>query len=96
MYSYVFGAGAIIAALSNILLIKFSPIFGYKKIISWSCILIILNSIILFLGGIDLLGRWAIYFSGLMFMGLFHIANATSLTGLMEWWMALQCEVFHV
>ena len=34
--------------------------------------------------GLEILDRWSIYLSGLLFMGLFHIANATSLTGLMD------------
>ena len=32
-YSYVFGSGAVIAAVSNIINIKFTSIIGYKKII---------------------------------------------------------------
>ena len=83
-YSYVFGTGAIIAAISNIINIRLTSIIGYKKIIFITCYLILLNAIILLLGGLEILDRWAIYLSGLLFMGLFHIANATSLTGLMD------------
>ena len=46
--------------------------------------MILLNAIVLFFGGLEILDRWSIYLSGLLFMGLFHIANATSLTGLMD------------
>ncbi len=80
-YSYVFGSGAVIAAFSNIINIKFTFIIGYKKIIVITCYLILLNAIVLFFGGLEILDRWSIYLSGLLFMGLFHIANATSLTG---------------
>ena len=83
-YSYVFGSGAVIAAFSNIINIKFTFIIGYKKIIVITCYLILLNAIVLFFGGLEILDRWSIYLSGLLFMGLFHIANATSLTGLMD------------
>ena len=83
-YSYVFGSGAVIAAVSNIINIKFTSIIGYKKIIVITCYLILLNAIVLFFGGLEILDRWSIYLSGLLFMGLFHIANATSLTGLMD------------
>ena len=83
-YSYVFGAGAIIAGLSNVINIKLTPILGYKSIIWWVCFLIFSNAILLFLGGYGIFERWSIYLSGLLFMGLFHIANATSLTGLMD------------
>ena len=83
-YSYVFGTGAVIAAVSNIINIKFTFIIGYKKIIVITCYLILLNAIVLFFGGLEILDRWSIYLSGLLFMGLFHIANATSLTGLMD------------
>ena len=83
-YSYVFGAGAMIAALSNVINIKLAPILGYKSIIWWACFLIFSNAILSFLGGYGIFERWSIYLSGLLFMGLFHIANATSLTGLMD------------
>ena len=83
-YSYVFVAGAMIAAVSNIINIKLTPILGYKNIICWVCFLIFANAGLLFLGGYGLFERWSIYLSGLLFMGLFHIANATSLTGLMD------------
>jgi len=83
-YSYVFGAGAIIAGLSNVINIKLTSILGYKSIIWWVCFLIFSNAILLFLGGYGIFERWSIYLSGLLFMGLFHIANATSLTGLMD------------
>ena len=83
-YSYVFGSGAVIAAVSNIINIKFTSIVGYKKIIVITCYLILLNAIVLFFGGLEILDRWSIYLSGLLFMGLFNIANATSLTGLMD------------
>ena len=83
-YSYVFGSGAVIAAVSNIINIKFTSIIGYKKIIVICCYLILLNAIVLFSGGLEILDRWSIYLSGLLFMGLFHIANATSLAGLMD------------
>ena len=83
-YSYVFGAGAMIAALSNVINIKLTPILGYKNIIWWICLLIFFNAVLLLLGGYGIFERWAIYLSGLLFMGLFHIANATSLTGLMD------------
>ena len=48
-YSYVFGTGAVIAAVSNIINIKFTSIIGYKKIIVITCYLILLNAIVLFL-----------------------------------------------
>ncbi len=83
-YSYIFGAGALIAALSNLINIKLTSLLGYKGVVWWICYLILANSIILFLGGIGYFDRWSIYLSGLLFMGLFHIANATSLTGLMD------------
>ena len=83
-YSYVFGAGAIIAGLSNVINIKLTSILGYKSIIWWVCFLIFSNAILLFLGGYGIFERWSIYLSGLLFMGLFQIANATSLTGLMD------------
>jgi len=83
-YSYVFGAGALIAAFSNIINIKLTPLLGYRGVIWWVCYLILANAIILFLGGVGFFDRWSIYLSGLLFMGLFHIANATSLTGLMD------------
>jgi len=83
-YSYVFGAGAIIAGLSNVINIKLTSILGYKSIICWVCFLIFSNAILSFLGGYGIFERWSIYLSGLLFMGLFHIANATSLTGLMD------------
>ena len=83
-YSYVFGSGAVIAAVSNIINIKFTSIIGYKKIIVISCYLILLNAIVLFFGGLEILDRWSIYLSGLLFMGLFHIANATSLLSLIH------------
>ena len=38
----------------------------------------------MFLGGCQILGRWAIYLPGLTFMALFHIANVTGLTGLLD------------
>ena len=69
--------------LIKILFFVFS-IIGYKKIIVITCYLILLNAIVLFFGGLEILDRWSIYLSGLLFMGLFHIANATSLTGLMD------------
>jgi len=83
-YSYIFGAGAMIAALSNIINIKLTSWIGYKGVIWWVCYLILVNAIVLLLGGIGYFDRWSIYLSGLLFMGLFHIANATSLTGLMD------------
>ena len=84
LYSYIFALGAVIAMLSNVLVMNISSIVGYKNIIKWVCILSILNALILFFGGIEILGRWSIYFSGLMFMGLFHVANVTSLTGILD------------
>ena len=83
-YSYIFGAGALIAALSNIINIKLTPLLGYRGVVWWVCYLILANAFVLFLGGIGFFDRWSIYFSGLLFMGLFHIANATSLSGLMD------------
>ena len=84
IYSYIFGLGALIAAFANILNIRLTSIFGYKRILLWSCLFIIINAFILLLGGMNFLGRWSFYLSGLLFMGLFHISNANSLTGLMD------------
>jgi len=84
MYSYVFGLGALIAALANLLNIKLTSIFGYKNILLWSCVFIIINAFLLLLGGFNYIGRWAFFLSGLLFMGLFHVSNANALTGLMD------------
>ena len=54
-YSYVFGAGAMVAALSNVINIKMTPILGYKNIIWWICLLIFANASLLFLGGYGIL-----------------------------------------
>ena len=83
-YSYIFGAGACLTLLSNLLVYWLLKYINYRNIITLISILMILNSIILFLGGCQILGRWAIYLPGLTFMALFHIANVTGLTGLLD------------
>lgn len=83
-YSYIFGAGACITLLSNLLVYWFLKYINYRSIITLISFLMIFNSIILILGGFQILGKWAIYAPGLTFMALFHIANVTGLTGLLD------------
>ncbi len=83
-YSYIFGAGACITLLSNLVVYFLLQFINYRSIIALISILMTINSFVLFLGGIEILGRWAIYLPGLTFMALFHIANVTGITGLMD------------
>lgn len=83
-YSYFFAAGAIVAVAANWLNIRSVGRVGYRKTLFWQGIITSVTGALLFLGIMDVLGLWAVYLAGVLFMGLMHVVSTNSTTGVMD------------
>ena len=83
-YSMMFGAGAMLAIVGNYLNIWAVGRFGFRLVLLVLGMAVMGFGVMLFSAGFGLLGRWAIYLPGLMFMPLLHMVGANAITGAME------------
>jgi len=83
-YSILFGAGAILAMIANYMNIFAVKRLGFRPVLLVQGMMVIGLGVIAFGGAFGLFGRWAIYFSGLMFMPMLHVIGANALTGAMD------------
>ncbi len=83
-YSMMFGAGAVLAIAANFVNIRLVARFGFRRVLLVLGMLTIGVGIMLFCASFGLLGRWAIYTAGLLFMPLLHMVGSNAITGAME------------
>lgn len=83
-YSLMFGAGAVLAIVGNFVNIWAVGRFGFRPVLLVLGLLVMGFGVMLFSASFGLLGRWAIYTAGLLFMPLLHMVGANAITGAME------------
>ncbi|MDB9856848.1 multidrug effflux MFS transporter [Amylibacter sp.] len=83
-YAWMFGAGALLAGISNFLNIFVVGLIGFRETLVWQGMLTMVCGVVLFCGAFGLFDRWAIYGPGLMMMPLLHLIGNNALTGVMD------------